>query len=286
MQYFERAVLEWHPEYAGTPYKVLLSLLGVAEYQRKYAPGAPGEAVSSTSGGRVFPETGKQVGCAFLDYWNTHGGLAQFGYPISNEFIEISAQDGRPYRVQYFERTVFTYHMEAVLQLTSPPSYETVVPGALGSARYQAQYPGQLPPASAFPAPGGAGGCAPTGQGPSIGGYPDPDPPVRSVVGQGHVLTGMVRSSAGCAPVAGAKLVFWLAGPNGDYDDDHTATVFADSTGAYRFESNYPAFYGAGGPHIHLSISAPGYRRVETELFPYCGQTEGVFEPILAPSGS
>jgi LPXTG-motif cell wall-anchored protein len=30
------------------------------------------------------------VGGKFIDYWNTHGGLAQQGYPISNEFQEKS----------------------------------------------------------------------------------------------------------------------------------------------------------------------------------------------------
>jgi hypothetical protein len=34
-QYFERAVFEYHQEYAGTPNEVLLSLLGVFYYDRK-----------------------------------------------------------------------------------------------------------------------------------------------------------------------------------------------------------------------------------------------------------
>ncbi|HEV3011702.1 MAG TPA: hypothetical protein VG499_00355, partial [Actinomycetota bacterium] len=33
-----------------------------------------------------------------------------------------------------------------------------------------------------------------------------PGAPVREVVGQGHVLTGTVRSSRDCAPVAGARV--------------------------------------------------------------------------------
>jgi vancomycin resistance protein YoaR len=35
-----------------------------------------------------------------------------FGYPISEEFGEINAIDGRPYLVQYFERARFEYHPE------------------------------------------------------------------------------------------------------------------------------------------------------------------------------
>ena len=61
---------------------------------------------------RLFPETGKRVGGVFLDYWQSHGGLAQQGYPISDEFMERSALDGKTYTVQYFERAVFEYHPE------------------------------------------------------------------------------------------------------------------------------------------------------------------------------
>ncbi|MEO5951914.1 MAG: sortase, partial [Chloroflexia bacterium] len=39
------------------------------------------------------------------------GGLAQFGYPISEEFVE-TLEDGKPYTVQYFERARFELHPE------------------------------------------------------------------------------------------------------------------------------------------------------------------------------
>jgi hypothetical protein len=48
----------------------------------------------------------------FLAYWQQHGGLPVFGYPLSEEFVEISETDGKPYRVQYFERNRFEYHPE------------------------------------------------------------------------------------------------------------------------------------------------------------------------------
>src|SRR4051812_39464903 len=65
--------------------------------------------VTSThaQGGRTFPETGKTVSGRFLDYWNTHGGLAQQGYPITNTMQEVSDTDGKTYTVQYFERSFF-----------------------------------------------------------------------------------------------------------------------------------------------------------------------------------
>lgn len=61
---------------------------------------------------RHFPETGKTVSGVFLRYWETHGGLAQQGYPISEVMGEISELDGKPYTIQYFERAVFEYHPE------------------------------------------------------------------------------------------------------------------------------------------------------------------------------
>src|SRR5690348_17514604 len=61
---------------------------------------------------RYFPETGKSVGGRFLEYWNQNGGLAQQGYPISDEFQETSDTDGKVYTVQYFQRAVFEKHPE------------------------------------------------------------------------------------------------------------------------------------------------------------------------------
>jgi hypothetical protein len=112
VQYFERAVFEEHPEYAGTSNEVLLSLLGVFRYQQKYPGGAPSQSPNNEANSQSFPQTGHRVGGKFLDYWNQHGGLAQQGYPISDEFVEISSQDGKPYKVQYFERAEFEEHPE------------------------------------------------------------------------------------------------------------------------------------------------------------------------------
>jgi len=111
VQYFERAVFEMHPE-NRPPYDVLLSLLGTALYKEKHAGNAPSQSASRDANARLFTETGKTVGGNFLDYWNAHGGLAQQGYPISNEFTEKSALDGKEYTVQYFERAVFEMHPE------------------------------------------------------------------------------------------------------------------------------------------------------------------------------
>ena len=61
---------------------------------------------------RTFSETGRAVCDPFLAYWQSHGGLAQQGLPLSDEFTEVSPSDGKPYQVQYFERARFEKHPE------------------------------------------------------------------------------------------------------------------------------------------------------------------------------
>jgi hypothetical protein len=48
----------------------------------------------------------------FVQYWQNHGGLPVYGYPISEAFTEVSQADGKPYLVQYFERNRLEYHPE------------------------------------------------------------------------------------------------------------------------------------------------------------------------------
>jgi len=140
VQYFERAVFEEHPEFAGTPNEVLLSLLGVFRYQQKYPNGAPSQSPNNEINSQLFPQTGHRVGGKFLDYWTGHGGLAQQGYPISDEFIEVSDLDGKPYKVQYFERAEFEEHPE----FAGTPN--EVLLSQLGTFAWQAK---QAPPPSA-----------------------------------------------------------------------------------------------------------------------------------------
>jgi glucose/arabinose dehydrogenase len=111
VQYFERAVLEYHPENAP-PFQVLLSQLGTFRYREKYSEGAPSQQPNMAEGSVPVPETGKRLGGWFLEHWRENGGLAQNGYPISDEFVERSDLDGREYLVQYFERAVFELHPE------------------------------------------------------------------------------------------------------------------------------------------------------------------------------
>jgi sugar lactone lactonase YvrE len=59
---------------------------------------------------RYFPETGKTVSGKFLEYWQSNGGLATFGYPLTEAQSEVSATDGQSYLTQWFERNRFERH--------------------------------------------------------------------------------------------------------------------------------------------------------------------------------
>jgi hypothetical protein len=112
VQYFERVRLEYHPENA-LPQDVQLGQLG-----RRVHPADP--PAKPDPAATYFPQTGHNLGdtvllgtdhptrfiLEFRTYWEQHGGLAQFGYPISEVRYE-RLEDGQDHRVQYFERARF-----------------------------------------------------------------------------------------------------------------------------------------------------------------------------------
>ena len=124
--------------------------------------------------------------------------------------------------------------------------------------------------------------CEPT-RSDALGPFYKPDAPERSKAGEGYILTGAVRSSD-CSPVARARIEFWLAGLDGRYDDDHRATLIADSSGVYTFQSNFPPAYGNRPPHIHVRVSAPGYNVLVTQHYPAGGSNQGAMDLVLLPA--
>jgi len=80
---------------------------------------APLGLLAQSQDEQYFPETGHTVRGEFLDFFNAHGGLRVFGFPITEEFT----LNGR--KVQYFQRARMELHPEN-------PAAQRVQLGALG----------------------------------------------------------------------------------------------------------------------------------------------------------
>jgi hypothetical protein len=108
VQWFERDRLEDHTNegkgvLAGRLGARALELQGV-DWQTlpRDAAAAPGCS--------LFPETQLSVCEPFLSYWRRNGGLARFGYPITQ--VRKETLEGKEYSVQYFERRRMELHPE------------------------------------------------------------------------------------------------------------------------------------------------------------------------------
>ncbi len=104
---------------------------------------------------------------------------------------------------------------------------------------------------------------------------------MRTSVGSGYVLSGAVLAADGCRPIGNARIEFWLANAEGEYDDAHRATVLAGQRGGYRFESNVPVSYSVRPPHIHVRVTAPGFEELVTQHYPDPGQRKAKFNLVL-----
>jgi protocatechuate 3,4-dioxygenase beta subunit len=127
-----------------------------------------------------------------------------------------------------------------------------------------------------------AAGCPPTPWD-EIGPFYRPNAPVRSTIGKGYILSGTVRSSTDCRPVANARVEFWQTGPDGNYDDAHRATIHADSQGRYRLETSFPPGYAGRPSHIHILVDAGGFEGLVTQHYPKPGAKGATFDLVLVP---
>lgn len=78
-----------------------------------------------------------------------------------------------------------------------------------------------------------------------------PSAPKRASVGSGMVVTGTIRASSDCLPIAGATVEYWMAGPP---------------------------------PHIHMNVAEDAFLPIQTEFFPGAGTASGVFDIVLDPA--
>lgn len=113
-QDFDHAQLQWRDG------AVVIGDLGseVFNAQRAYdatlaaaARGVPARPDSATS--RYFPRKRHLVTGAILRFWQTHGGLATFGEPISEQVRETNGDgSGRSYVMQWFQKARIELHPE------------------------------------------------------------------------------------------------------------------------------------------------------------------------------
>jgi hypothetical protein len=61
-------------------------------------------SLAETERQQYFPETGRWVRDEFLDYYQSHGGLQTFGYPISERYTDQGIE------IQYFQKARLEWH--------------------------------------------------------------------------------------------------------------------------------------------------------------------------------
>ena len=133
VQFYERAIMEWHPENEAR-YQVLLTRLGDTLLGNRPERSTPPNACAPGATDCAFlAETNHTLRGPFLRYWQANGGLAVFGFPLTEEFQETNQADGKVYTVQYFERNRFEYHPE------QPDPKYTVLLGLLGAESLNTQ---------------------------------------------------------------------------------------------------------------------------------------------------
>jgi len=86
------------------------------------------------------------------------------------------------------------------------------------------------------------------------------DAPERDSLGSGFVITGLVRSSAGCRPLKDVRIQVWLATETGG-EQDNRASVRTGSDGRYRIETA-PTVPQFGEPNIHVGYDDGDYGEV------------------------
>ena len=122
--------------------------------------------------------------------------------------------------------------------------------------------------------------CTPTPPD-ALGPFYKPNAPLRDSVGKGYKLNGRVMSSGDCSPIPQAQIELWMAGPDGDYRDDYRATTLPDRSGQYRFESHLPPSYLNRPPHIHVRVTADGFKTLVTQHYPETGTKTGEMDLVL-----
>jgi hypothetical protein len=87
-----------------------------------------------------------------------------------------------------------------------------------------------------------------------------PDAPSAESLGEGFIITGLVRSADDCEPLEDVRIQVWLATKTGG-EQDNRASVRTDAEGRYRIETD-PTVPQFGEPNIHVGYDDGDYREV------------------------
>ncbi len=107
VQFFQRAVMEYHPEAASTAGEVVLRPLGSLLTQGQTFGAS--QSTPNDADHQYFPSTKHLVAFGFLHFYQSHNGAKLLGDPISDAF-----QDAQGHTLQYFQGGRMEYHPEAV----------------------------------------------------------------------------------------------------------------------------------------------------------------------------
>ena len=100
---------------------------------------------------------------------------------------------------------------------------------------------------------------------------------IRDGDGTALVVSGVVMSTA-CETLAHAKLDFWHANADGEYDNEgynFRGHQFSDDAGRFHLETIVPAIYPGRTRHIHVKVQPEGGSVLTTQLyFPNVSQND------------
>jgi hypothetical protein len=90
-------------------------------------------------------------------------------------------------------------------------------------------------------------------------------------------LSGVIRHKDCTTPIANAKVELWHCSADEIYDNDsdefrYRGTVYTDDKGLYKFRTQMPVPYDAGGgeirpAHFHLMVSTEQYQTLVTQIY-------------------
>ncbi len=142
VQYFERAILEEHPEnfgIANNQFYIQGRLLGrqLIRGRENEPPFQPVPNPGDGTWDEVTQHTLRNSPAPFRTFWLNNGGIEVFGRPLSEQFQEVNQATGQTHWVQYFERQRMEWHPEI-----ADPNYRILL-GLLGNEYRDAHHRGR-----------------------------------------------------------------------------------------------------------------------------------------------